>query len=66
MEWRMRGRATREGKYVDLLLIHVVWQEPTQHCKPIILQLKNKLKKKDSEFESQTVDSGFSLSFGWV
>ena len=45
MEWRVGGRATREGRYVDLLLIHVVWQKPTQHCKPIILQLKNKLKE---------------------
>ena len=39
-------RFKREGTYVHLRLIHVdVWQKPTQFCKSIILQLKNKLKK---------------------
>ena len=34
-----------EGPYVYLCLIPVVvWQRPTQHCKTIILQLKNKRK----------------------
>ena len=33
----------REGTYVYLWLIHVdVWQKPTQYCKAVILQLKNK------------------------
>ena len=33
----------REGTYVYLWLIQVdVWQKPTQFCKAIILQLKNK------------------------
>ena len=36
------GRAIHgEGTHVNLRLIHVdVWQEPTQYCKAIILQLK--------------------------
>ena len=40
------GRFEREGTYVYLWLIHVdVWQNPTQHCKVVILQLKiNKIK----------------------
>jgi len=37
----------REGIYVHLRLIHVlILQKPTQQCKTIILQQKNKLKKK--------------------
>ena len=38
------GREVPEGgTYVYLGLIHIdVWQKPTQHCKAIILQLKNK------------------------
>ena len=41
------GRSKREWTYVYLRLIQVVvWQKPTQHCKAIILLLKNKLKKK--------------------
>ena len=41
------GRCKREETYVYLWLIHVdVWKKPTQYCKAIILQLKNKLKKK--------------------
>jgi len=37
----MGGRLRREGAYVNLHLIYVdVWQEPTQQCKAIILQLK--------------------------
>ena len=39
------GRFRREGAQIGLRLIHVVvGQKPTQHCKTIILQLKNKLK----------------------
>ena len=42
--WQPRGvggRFKREGTYVYLWLIHVdVWQNPTQSCKAIILQLK--------------------------
>ena len=39
------GRLKKEE--VQLWLIHlVVWQKPTQNCKAIFLQLKNKLKKK--------------------
>ena len=30
----------REGTYIYLQLIHVVWQKLTQHCKAIIFQLK--------------------------
>ena len=39
----MGERFKREGTYVDLWLIHVdVWQKPTQFCKALILQLKDK------------------------
>ena len=41
------GSFKREGTQVHLWLINVdVWQKPTQFCKAIILQLKNKLIKK--------------------
>ena len=37
----MGGKFKREGTYV--WLIHAdVWQKPTQYCKTIVLQLKNK------------------------
>ena len=39
----MRGGSERVGTYAYLWLIHAdVWQKPTQVCKTIILQLKNK------------------------
>ena len=38
----MGGRLKREGTYVYLWLIHVVWQKPTQRCKAIILPSKKK------------------------
>ena len=42
----MGGRFKREGIYVYVELIHVdVWQK-TKFCKAIILQLKNKFKKR--------------------
>ena len=41
-EWDgVGGRFDRQGTSVYLWLIHIhVWQEPTQHYKAIILQLK--------------------------
>ena len=47
MGWGRDGReALREGIDVYLQLIHIVVQQKvTQHCKAILLQLKNKLKK---------------------
>ena len=46
MGWEVEGRFKREGIYVHLWLIHtVVQQKPTQHCKAIILQFKNKFNK---------------------
>ena len=40
------GKVKREGLYVYLELIHVVVQQKLiQHCKAIILQLKNKINK---------------------
>ena len=43
----MGRRFKRKGTHIYLQLIHVnVWQKPTKFCKAIILQLKNKLKKK--------------------
>ena len=44
-----RGRFKRKGIYVYIQLIHVaVQQKLTQHCKAIMLQLKNKLRKEIS------------------
>ena len=34
------GTFKRQGIYVYLWLIHIVWQKPTQRCKAVILQLK--------------------------
>ena len=46
MGWEMGRRFRRKGTYVYLWLIPVdVWQKPTQHCKAITLQLKNKKNK---------------------
>ena len=40
---RVGGRLEGEGTYVYIQLIHVVEQQKlTQHCKAVILQLKNK------------------------
>ena len=50
-EWNREeagGRRKREGIYVYLWLIHIVWQKPTKHCKAIILQLKIYFLKKVS------------------
>ena len=43
-EGRAVGRGyKKEGTYVCLWLIHVgVWQKPSQYCKVIVLQLKNR------------------------
>jgi len=42
MGWEVGGRFKKEATYVYLWLILVaVWQKPTQHCKAIVLQLKN-------------------------
>ena len=47
---KVSQRLKREGTYVQLRLTHIMlWQKPTQHCKAIFLQLKNKLKKKKSD-----------------
>ena len=47
MEREVGGRLKREGTDVYLWLIHVdVWQESSQYCKIIILQLKIKKFKK--------------------
>ena len=40
------GSFKKEGIYVDLWLIHFVWQKPAHfNCKAIIIQLKIKFKK---------------------
>ena len=39
---RVGERLKREGIYVNLWLIHIVWQKPTHYCKTVILQLKIK------------------------
>ena len=47
MGWEVGGRFKREGTYVYLWLTPVdVWQKTIQHCKAMILQLKNKNKTK--------------------
>ena len=44
----MGGTFKRVGIYVHLWLIHVdIWQKTTKFCEAIILQLKNKFKKKN-------------------
>ena len=44
---RVGGRLKGEGEYVYLwLILNVLQQKPTQHCKAIILQLKqNKIQE---------------------
>ena len=39
------GREVQEGGYTGTqwLILVVVWQKPTHHCKAIILQFKKKL-----------------------
>ena len=45
------GRFNREGTNIYLWLIHDdVWQKPTQFCKVIIFQLKNRQIKKKKSF----------------
>ena len=46
--WEIGRKLKREGPCANLWLIHVdVWQEPTQHCNAMFLQLKiNKTFKK--------------------
>ena len=46
MGWEVGRRFKMEGTYIYLWLTHVdVWQNPTQHCKAIIHQLKINFKK---------------------
>ena len=40
--WGVGRRLKREGLYIHLGLIHVIWQKPTQHCTAMIPQLKKK------------------------
>ena len=79
-EWEVGGRFKREEACVYLGLTHAdVWQRPTQYCKAIILQLKNKFKKvaRESSFvlspmsrHSTTIvcelGSGFSSDIGFA
>ena len=63
-EWNTEevgGKLKREGIYVYLWLIHIVWQKPTKHCKAIILQLKIYILKKVSLFFCI-----FSLFSSWI
>ena len=47
-EWKVGGDFKKEGTYVSLWPIHVdVWQELTQYCKAITLQLKINCIKND-------------------
>jgi len=43
MDWEVEGGSRGRLIHIFLWLIHVdVWQKPTEYCKAIILQLKNK------------------------
>ena len=55
--WEGVGRRfKREGTYAYLWRIQViVWQEPTQYCKAIILQLKINLKKYNMQIEKDNI-----------
>ena len=50
------GREAQEGGHIGILMAdsHFVWQKPTQHGKAIILQLKNKFKKKKQNLRKKT------------
>ena len=55
--------AQREGTYVQLWLIHAdVWQKTTKFCKAIILKLKNKYLKKNSQLVWRFLKVLFSAS----
>ena len=58
------GREFQEGRgIVYLRLIHVVlWQQPAQHRKAIILELKIKRKKKSSSFGQIGARGGLGVS----
>ena len=46
--WESGGRLKKEVIHVYLWLICIAeWQKPSQYCKAVSLQLKNKLKKKN-------------------
>ena len=58
----MEGRSQRERVYVSIQLIHfVVQQKLTQHCKAVILQLKNKNKKLFLSLQLPETSSDFSV-----
>jgi hypothetical protein len=55
--------AKREGIYVYVWLIHVeVWQQTTQFCKAIILQLKINFKSKENAIGGQEAAGYFGRS----
>ena len=57
------GREFQEGGNHALWLIHVdIWQKPTQFCKPITLQLKNKF----NFFFKKELLPGRSLALQWL
>ena len=57
MAREMGGRTGREETWVYLWLILVdVWQQPTQHCKANILQLKISKKKNEKEINTFSVE----------
>ena len=61
---RRGGRLNREGIYVYIQLIYVVTQQkPTQHCKAIFPQLKNKFRKKRIFASIFMKDMGLSFTF---
>ena len=64
------GRLKRAGIHIYLQLIRaVVQQKPTQHCKAIFLQLKNKLKKEEEEagpVGGGGDSGGLGLNYGYV
>ena len=64
MGWEVEGRFKRERTYVYLWLIRVdVWQNPTQYCKAIILQLKIKKRIKVKKKEKEKINLKFFFFF---
>ena len=62
-EWSGGGlEVQREGTYVYLWLIHVIWQKKVQHRKAIILQLKINLKQNKQKKLPQDLIPGHLLS----
>ena len=62
MEWEVEGKFRRDETYAYLWLIHLdLGQKPTQHCKEILLQFKNKFLKNSKKKTPVCILSPLSL-----